>query len=102
MRRPLIRHLSEGGASGDRSQRQLTKSGEDIRGSYGWDCRDYRHHLSTLDLLKVPNHSKGNNNKGNIKEKKNKHDVFDDSLEHPQPGNPGVPGIIRGFALAHL
>ncbi|XP_074112685.1 uncharacterized protein LOC141536218 isoform X1 [Cotesia typhae] len=59
MRRPLIRHLSEGGGNGDRSQRQSTKSGEDIRGSYGWDCRDYRHHLSTLDLLKVPNHSKG-------------------------------------------
>lgn len=59
MRRPLIRHLSEGGGNGDGSRRQSTKSGDEIRGSYGWDCREYGHHLSSLDLLKVPNNSRG-------------------------------------------
>ncbi|XP_034934565.1 rap1 GTPase-activating protein 1-like isoform X2 [Chelonus insularis] len=52
MRRPLIRHLSEGG-NGDGSRRQSSsKSGDDIRG-YNLE---FRHHLSSLDLLKVPNH----------------------------------------------
>ncbi|KAH0949098.1 hypothetical protein HN011_006635 [Eciton burchellii] len=59
MRRPLTRHLSEGGgggATGDgagRRQRSSPKEGGDERG-YTWACRDYGHHLSFGDLLKTP------------------------------------------------
>lgn len=63
MRRPLIRHLSEGGGGENNGRRQSTikTSGEDVvivRPGHGnianWECRDYKHHLSTYDLLKVP------------------------------------------------
>ena len=60
MRRPLIRHLSEGGGGDGNGRKQSAiKTSEDlmmVRGSGGgsWDCRDYKHHLSTYDLLKVP------------------------------------------------
>ncbi|XP_072766873.1 uncharacterized protein [Anoplolepis gracilipes] len=60
MRRPLTRHLSEGGGSGatadsggGRRQRTSVKEGGDERG-YTWSCRDYSHHLSFADLLKTP------------------------------------------------
>ncbi|CAD1469725.1 unnamed protein product, partial [Heterotrigona itama] len=56
MRRPLIRHLSEGGGgAGDNtgSRRQQSVK-EDDRASYTWNCREYGHHLSSCDLLKVP------------------------------------------------
>ncbi|XP_076645732.1 uncharacterized protein LOC143355104 isoform X2 [Halictus rubicundus] len=56
MRRPLIRHLSEGGGStGDNaSTRRQQSMKEDDRGGYTWNCREYGHHLSSCDLLKVP------------------------------------------------
>ncbi|KMQ96582.1 rap1 gtpase-activating protein 1-like protein [Lasius niger] len=65
MRRPLTRHLSEGGGSGggatadsgrQRHQRSSVKEGGDERGGggYTWTCRDYSHHLSFGDLLKAP------------------------------------------------
>lgn len=69
MRRPLTRHLSEGGGSGvgattdnglgvgsgagRRQLRSSAKEGGDERG-YTWTCRDYSHHLSFADLLKAP------------------------------------------------
>lgn len=57
MRRPLVRHLSEGGggAGSANDRRQFMKSGDDDRaGGYNLNSRDYRHHLSSCDLLKVP------------------------------------------------
>ncbi|XP_034187091.1 uncharacterized protein LOC117607475 isoform X2 [Osmia lignaria lignaria] len=56
MRRPLIRHLSEGGggASDNAGTRRQQSMKEDERGSYTWNCREYGHHLSSCDLLKVP------------------------------------------------
>ncbi|XP_031828343.1 uncharacterized protein LOC116425156 isoform X2 [Nomia melanderi] len=56
MRRPLIRHLSEGGGSaGDNAgTRRQQSMKEDDRGGYTWNCRGYGHHLSSCDLLKVP------------------------------------------------
>ncbi|XP_015596714.1 rap1 GTPase-activating protein 1 isoform X4 [Cephus cinctus] len=45
MRRPLIRHLSEGGAA--------NRSKVPVVVGYG-NSRDYHHHLSSCDLLKVP------------------------------------------------
>ncbi|XP_043578771.1 rap1 GTPase-activating protein 1 isoform X1 [Bombus pyrosoma] len=56
MRRPLIRYLSEGGGgTGDNAgPRRQQSVKEDDRGSYTWNCREYGHHLSSCDLLKVP------------------------------------------------
>ncbi|XP_033338316.1 rap1 GTPase-activating protein 1 isoform X2 [Megalopta genalis] len=56
MRRPLIRHLSEGGCStGDNAgARRQQSMKEDNRSGYTWNCREYGHHLSSCDLLKVP------------------------------------------------
>ncbi|XP_043791382.1 rap1 GTPase-activating protein 1 isoform X1 [Apis laboriosa] len=54
MRRPLIRHLSEGGAGDNTSGRRQQSVKEDDRASYTWNCREYGHHLSSCDLLKVP------------------------------------------------
>ncbi|KAK9303811.1 hypothetical protein QLX08_004553 [Tetragonisca angustula] len=56
MRRPLIRHLSEGGGgAGDNAgPRRQQSVKEDDRASYTWNCREYGHHLSSCDLLKVP------------------------------------------------
>ena len=54
MRRPLIRHLSEGGAGDNASGRRQQSVKEDDRASYTWNCREYGHHLSSCDLLKVP------------------------------------------------
>ncbi|XP_043667527.1 rap1 GTPase-activating protein 1-like isoform X2 [Vespula pensylvanica] len=57
MRRPLIRHLSEGaGGAGEgatKKRQQGTKEEDRIVG-YPWTCREYGHHLSSSDLLKVP------------------------------------------------
>ncbi|KAG7208640.1 hypothetical protein KM043_014847 [Ampulex compressa] len=57
MRRPLIRHLSEGGggAGENGSGRRQQQGKEEERAGYTWSCREYGHHLSTCDLLKVPN-----------------------------------------------
>jgi hypothetical protein len=52
MRRPLVRHLSEGGG-GEGPRRQSAKPDEGVVGS-NWSCRDYRRHQSSCDLLKVP------------------------------------------------
>ncbi|OXU31829.1 hypothetical protein TSAR_008278 [Trichomalopsis sarcophagae] len=52
MRRPLVRHLSEGGG-GEGTRRQSVKPGEDVVGN-SWTCHDYRRHQSSCDLLKVP------------------------------------------------
>ncbi|XP_050578489.1 rap1 GTPase-activating protein 1 isoform X1 [Bombus affinis] len=56
MRRPLIRYLSEGGGgTGDNAgPRRQQSVKEDDRSSYTWNCREYGHHLSSCDLLKVP------------------------------------------------
>ncbi|XP_014472718.1 PREDICTED: rap1 GTPase-activating protein 1-like isoform X2 [Dinoponera quadriceps] len=62
MRRPLTRHLSEGGGgdgardSGGGGRRQRSVKESDERGvlGYTWTCRDYGHHLSFGDLLKAP------------------------------------------------
>ncbi|XP_061936596.1 rap1 GTPase-activating protein 1 isoform X2 [Apis cerana] len=54
MRRPLIRHLSEGGAGDNTNGRRQQSVKEDDRASYTWNCREYGHHLSSCDLLKVP------------------------------------------------
>lgn len=54
MRRPLVRHLSEGGG-GDVPRRQSIKPDEDVVGGSWASCsRDYRRHQSSCDLLKVP------------------------------------------------
>ena len=52
MRRPLVRHLSEGGG-GEGGRRQSIRPDEDLLGG-GLPCRDYRRHQSSCDLLKVP------------------------------------------------
>ncbi|XP_047349262.1 rap1 GTPase-activating protein 1 isoform X3 [Vespa velutina] len=57
MRRPLIRHLSEGaGGAGEGAtkKRQQGAKEEDRIVGYPWTCREYGHHLSSSDLLKVP------------------------------------------------
>lgn len=56
MRRPLIRHLSEGGggAGSDKNRRQSIKQPNDDDRGYNWNSRNYRHHVSSCDLLKVP------------------------------------------------
>ncbi|XP_043260827.1 rap1 GTPase-activating protein 1 isoform X4 [Colletes gigas] len=56
MRRPLIRHLSEGGgsASDNAGARRQQSMKEDERSGYTWNCREYGNHLSSCDLLKVP------------------------------------------------
>lgn len=56
MRRPLIRHLSEGGggAGSDKNRRQSIKQTNDDDRGYNWNSRNYRHHVSSCDLLKVP------------------------------------------------
>ncbi|XP_043480052.1 uncharacterized protein LOC122509844 [Leptopilina heterotoma] len=56
MRRPLIRHLSEGGggAGSDKNRRQSIKQPNDDDRGYNWNLRNYRHHVSSCDLLKVP------------------------------------------------
>ena len=61
MRRPLVRHLSEGGG-GETGRRQSVKhhhqlhaTDEDSLVTSNWSsCRDYRRHQSSCDLLKVP------------------------------------------------
>ncbi|KAL7305775.1 hypothetical protein TKK_0002025 [Trichogramma kaykai] len=52
MRRPLVRHLSEGGG-GDGPRRQSIRP-DDGDVATTWGCRDYRRHQSSSDLLKVP------------------------------------------------
>ena len=52
MRRPLVRHLSEGGGGGNSDKRQSVK--QDEVNPSGWSFRDYRRHQSSSDLLKVP------------------------------------------------
>lgn len=66
MRRPLLRHLSEGGGGtgasessrhgGSRRQQSVKEENELVStDGFTWNNCDYSHHQFSCDLLKVPN-----------------------------------------------